>query len=348
MWDCIYAGQLKDFEEYLIPSSHELPTETSFELTKLSSNASDSKNIRKPLTRSSKPTKKRSSGQKLETSKDQISAQSLNGSKFDCLRSKDSMVDTAHSDPCAINPGSPRQDDETAEHNPNGKIPNAQDSAHTLLATTPLQEISFNASPKPGLSAEKACSPPLKPIPPTEPEEDSLGPAISSLLAHHQRSSAGTVSRPVSDIPGFGRRRRQLLGRAPSNISTRSNGSIGISRASSIDTMNTDGLGTPLESNCVTKVATTDPFDTLRGYGELEESHETVEEHLQMTQLGYEDPEVQVYRERIIRKMGGMREIETGNRKGVGKRMKSIGIVKDVVGKGTLGVAKRTRQAMGR
>ena len=332
MWDCISAGELKGFKEYLIPSSL---TETSFELKNLSSDAREGKSSRKALTRSGK--------------QDQISARSFNDSKFDHLRSNNSLANAAHSDPSAIKLGIPGQDDGTAEeHNPDGRNPDSDDSTHTLLAITPLREILFNSSAKRGSTADKGCSPPPSPIPPTEPKEDSLGPAISSLLAHHQRSSANTIARPVSDIPGFSRRRRQLLGRAPSNISTRSNGSIGISRASSIDTMNTDGLGTPLEPNCVTKTGTNDPFDTLRGYGELEETPEAVDEHLQMTQLGYEDPEVQAYRDRIIGKMGGMTEIETGNTKRVGKRMKSIGIVKDVVGKGALGVAKRTRQAMGR
>lgn len=128
----------------------------------------------------------------------------------------------------------------------------------------------------------------------------------------------------------------------------RSNGSIGISRASSIDTINTDGVGTPLESSNTATGNESDSLAALLGYDKQEESHQTPGDYLQMTQLGYEDPGVQAWRDRVVKKMGGVTEVETGNSEGLGMRVKSIGVVKDVVGKGAQGVAKRTRQATGR
>lgn len=348
IWDCIAGGELKYFEEYLIPSCCGLPMENSLKSTEFLSKAKGTEGDKKPLPRMTESVKGRSNGrrQMLETSEDRLLAPSLNE-----LRSMGLVVDIAQNDPSAMNPGSPPPQDPTVEeHDPGGEEElNAEDSAHTLVATTtPLREISSNSSPKPGPSADESRSPPPKSMLPGDFKEDTLGPAISSLLAHHQRSSTNMLPRPVSEIPGFGRRRRQLLGRAPSNISTRSNGSINFSRASSIDTMNTDGLGTPVESSSLTKCGTIDPFEKLRSYGQLEESHEPAHEHLQMTQLGYEDPNVEAYRERVVRKMGGVTETETEDTKGARKRVKSIGTVKDVVGKGAQGVARRTRQAMGR
>ena len=121
-----------------------------------------------------------------------------------------------------------------------------------------------------------------------------------------------------------------------------------MSRASSIDTINTDGLGTPLESSNAAAGNESDSLATLLGHETREESHRRPDDYLQMTQLGYEDPNVQAWRERVVKKMGGVTEVGTGITEGVGVKVKSIGVVKDEVGKGPQGVGKRTRNAMAR
>ena len=148
----------------------------------------------------------------------------------------------------------------------------------------------------------------------------------------------------------MGRRRRQLLGRATSNISNHSNGSAGaaaaLSRASSVDTINTDGLGTPLDHShnsypvVVRKTSLDIPSLKALHYADLGSplDAEADKQNLQQcTQLGYEDPDVKAWRERVMRKMGG-----GGEEKGEGRRvMRVTGTVVDSkVGKG---VAGRTR-----
>lgn len=66
--------------------------------------------------------------------------------------------------------------------------------------------------------------------------------------------------------------------------------------------------------------------------------------NLQSTQLGYEDPDVKLWRERVMRKMGG-----GGVDVGVEEREKERGvrrIVGRVGGEAGRGVAGRTRQSV--
>ena len=114
-----------------------------------------------------------------------------------------------------------------------------------------------------------------------------------------------------------------------------------MSRASSVDTINTDGLGTPLEpsmqsarpSQAVSGKGysklkdTKDPFATLRAYAEEAEREENQPSmEMQMTQLGYEDPDVKAWRARIVKKMGGGEEFEDECL----ERKKCIEVVKDI------------------
>ncbi len=189
------------------------------------------------------------------------------------------------------------------------------DSSHTLRGPSlPLQEISLNPSPSPTKSLPKPppASPP-KALPLSPSRRDSLGPTISSLLAAHKQRSRSATAAPTAidtSLPRMGRRRRQLLGRATSNLSNHSAGSAGaaLSRASSVDTVNTDGLGTPLEPSHPNgrKPSIEHSFKALH-YAELGSplDGEAEAADLQSTQLGYEDPDVKLWRERVMRKMGG-------------------------------------------
>lgn len=344
IWDCIREGEFKLFEEYLVQvPPQELPIEDSVQSAKVSDSGRESGRNRKPLTRTGKSTD-RPREQRLETSKDKLSKQSLNDTTKKIIRKTLSTAGHSLQESSETIKEQEPEIETFVSENENYDV-----NSETLRSmSAPLREISFNSSPKPPSPVKSPSPPPPKPVPRVEYEEDSLGPAISSLLAHHQRSSAGSVARPMSEKAALGRRKRQLLGRATSNLSMRSNGSISISRASSIDTINTDGLGTPLESPNLAAGNESNSLAALLGFDEREENHQSPDNYLQMTQLGYEDPNEQAWRERVVKKMGGVTEIGTGKTEGVGMRVKSIGVVKDVVGKGTQGVAKRTRKAMGR
>lgn len=257
---------------------------------------------------------------------------------------------------------------------------NDNDSSNTLTAASasaPLREITPNSSPTKPLhnptkdpSPLKTKDPPSAPIqqshPPSASEDSFLGPAISSLLAHHQRANANP--RPPSDSSDqprmYRRRKRQLLGRAPSNLSSHShNNGLNLSRASSVDTLNTDGLGTPLELsnpnhnnsnnktnnsklNSENNIPTT-TTDFLHIYSASnEDDPDRIDQPLQQTQLGYEDPDVAAWRERVAIKMSGGKvkspraEMTPGKSRSAKAREES--------GKGGLGIAKRTRLASGR
>lgn len=76
-----------------------------------------------------------------------------------------------------------------------------------------------------------------------------------------------------------------------------------------------------------------------------DEEQEDEESTPRGTQLGYHDPEVGEWRERMVRKMAGKSEVKgigTGNGKGIGS---DIGTVKDVDrGGGEAGSGRATRQ----
>ncbi len=347
IWDCIGAGVLKSFDKYLIQtSSHETPTDNSAPF--FSGNGRESKCNREALSRTINTADARPKGQASERTNEDFSTPPADKSMVDndinlTFSSRISLLDEQTQNDREVPKDGESQEHEQIPkveqyHNP--KHPNRNHDCTSNLCSGTLKEISVSSSPKRPPSPVKSPTSSQPKSHTLYKEEDSLGPAISDLLARHQRSSAGSIARPISEVQALGRRRKQLLGRAPSN------GSIGFSRASSIDTLNTDGLGTPLETSTARNEP--DPLAALRSYGDRDSSHETSDQHLQLTQLGYEDPDVQVWRDRIVKKMGGVTENEAGDTEGAGKRVKSIGVVKDVIKRGTEGVAKRTRQAMGR
>ena len=232
-----------------------------------------------------------------------------------------------------------------------------KDSAATMFVNEPkkmpLQEITPNSSPPKAAPSPKARNPPdaaatdySKSI-----DDEALGSTISSLLLHHQKqralnppdspsksrpqtSSSNGTSLAVAEPDAFARtrpRRRQLFGRAPSNISSRSHSfainppgsninnkdhARSLTRASSIDTTNTDGLGTPILDGGSTNVSHHNTPRTKRiiqdfdltnpdaGMNGIDDPNQIGnQDYLQMTQLGYEDPDVAAWRERVARKL---------------------------------------------
>ncbi|KAL8770898.1 MAG: hypothetical protein Q9209_003549 [Squamulea sp. 1 TL-2023] len=343
LWDCIKSGELQSFEPYLV----------------------------QPY-----------SARSTLGAQEQAAGGAENVIKHDAVVKKSDSLDQDTKDPVKTLPhptttkAKPQENEatshnETTVHRKDSSKSPTTSSPHKpflLKPTSPLKEISPNSSPpKPSTSPSKPI-PIIKPLSSSNP---SLSSAITSLLAHHQTarripSSASSNPVPPQNPPPRPpiRRKRQLFGRAPSNASN-----LSLSRASSVDTVNTDGVGTPVEMTTMNQGTTTNsssnhapftiskhastrdndddiPFNPLSHYTSDEErqQRESNEEQLQMTQLGYEDPDALAWREKVARKLcvGG------GKGEGEGrKRVREIGVVKDVLAKAPVG--RRTRgQGAGR
>lgn len=342
LWDSIHEGELKPFDHYLIRYPRNQPSVDDSKPSDDRTEAMKAESRINPSTRTSNGNKKRLPlGCSLDWGKIE------NGAPLIANASPRVVEDSPikNQEVCLDSFDTPGVQPDVNNLNPNERHNSPPHPARSV--SVPLQEISLNSSPKAPASPPKIHSPSSKPTTSTKITEDPLGPAISSLLAHHQRLAAtNPATKPPEDLK-LGRRRRQLLGRAPSSMSARSNGSLNISRASSVDTMNTDGLGTPLESSTARTRDGADgdeSFATLHGVAEKDPLRESVEQPLPMTQLGYEDPDVRAWRERVVKKLGGVGQIEPD----AGKRVEGIGVVTDVGGRGARGVGRRTRQALGR
>lgn len=229
-------------------------------------------------------------------------------------------------------------------------------------------------------------------------DRDALTDAITSLLAHHKGvhshvdlDNKSTISkRALSNSVGADnaestrrRRTRQLLGRAASNLSNRSGSgnalplNTGLSRASSIGTLNTDDLGTPIDTSVAAPGVAVIPAAANAGVGtvasksislttsaltshdellatENDDDYEAVEKPVQLTQVGYEDPEAGKWRARLMRKIGARQkgkdgqmeeEGETAHKGGRGKgndaEIAAAGAAGTLQQEG--GVARRTR-----
>lgn len=248
----------------------------------------------------------------------------------------------------------------------------------------PLQQITPNSSPPkppPAMTNDKSQSIESKRSTPASSrslqslstkqsrnqENNNLEPTMCELLAMHKSKSS---HRPTSKSgepkaeqrSSPRRRRRQLLGRATSNMSAHnSDHQNNLSRASSVGSLNTDGVGTPLSSSFPLSRTKSKDDTTTSGVvydaehvEEMRKQQQDEEEKLQMTQLGYEDPDVKVARERVARKMEGKPAVPTGTtpRKAVAAGERTAG-KKDVKGGGVaggigegLGISRRTRQAV--
>ncbi|KAL9612377.1 MAG: hypothetical protein Q9167_003017 [Letrouitia subvulpina] len=303
LWDCIQDGEVKPYEPYLVqPFTSRISAGEAAPVMKFSesSKAQLSENTYEPA----------------DAKMQKIKPERLKTGSHNSSSSKGN--DTA-----ALSRASPSQ------HNA-GEIPEPTDPsiAEALFfdaPTAPLGEISPNFSPKASISAASK---------PSLPSQDSnLGPAISTLLANvrNPKASSDLAPRPIGR-----HRRRQLLGRAPSNVST---GSAVLSRASSVDTENTEGLGTPLELSfpTVKEPSRNNSFDTLFRETEEEKRLEGEQQQpLMMTQLGYQDEGALRAREKVLGKMGAKGEVV---------RAKEIGRVRDA---GVKGGGRRTRNSGGR
>ena len=342
LWDSIRVGETLSFDSYLVqPFRGPVePTKLTIPAVKSEAPAAASKaDARKPGKSEVSIAKPRK--QRLISDNDKGGfAQEKLSEKVSPRNDKDPPVDTQN----LASRSQPRETTITSIHLDDDATSPPFDDSNVFInprRSPPLREITPNSSPpKPSPALTKEISPSL---PRREsPEEPTLGPAISSLLAHHQRtkSAARPQSSDSSDQqPRLHRRRRQLLGRAPSNLSSHS---INLSRASSVDTMNTDGLGTPLEPSNRSK-SDSRPKTKFPTFYSADQNDDPDREEppLQMTQIGYEDPDVAAWRERVAVKMAGGK-VKGGTTPGKGRSAASA-----AAGNGSLGISTRTRLATG-
>ncbi|KAM5467360.1 protein kinase activating protein dpb11 [Microsporum audouinii] len=226
--------------------------------------------------------------------------------------------------------------------------------------TTALKEVSTNLpinpsrSPSPSKEAIQPVPPlSLAPLPQRDPMSKtanssetriSLNTAISELLK--QKRSRAQNSATETDVPVRSQRRRKLFGRASSSCSTLTTTDVrGVSRASSIDTLNEDGYGSIVDgldspstkapsnapsfiSSAPKKCNITRPeqieaqqmlqrrlalFQSNSANGEFAERTTGEEEPLPLTQLGYDDPDAVAMREMISNQTQRENEAEEGN-----------------------------------
>ena len=379
LWNCIRGAESCPFGPYLVqplPNPHQVSRsdETPIPQDKSGESREKEKSLERTDVKSRRPKKTPLPPEEKDKhpAKDTFSSSKqihvVDSEAWSITTTKSLNIDESH-----LQDTSTTDDTTMTAHNSLGG-----DSSHTLRPTSgPLNEISPNTSqPKLSASPEKppqrSTSVEQMPSPqkPNYTSSSSLGPAISSLLAHHQRTSTNPAPSATSSSDQthpYRRRRRQLFGRAPSNLSSHS---INLSRASSVDTMNTDGLGTPLEPSTMTNKnkptnntnihgdnnnkADPDTNPIWSGANQQEDDPDRQEPPLQMTQLGYEDETVKAWREKVDIKMGvavAVRQGKAGKQgsKGTTTPAKGGKAGRDREGAAAgLGISRRTRLASGR
>ncbi|KAF3483384.1 BRCT domain-containing protein [Arthroderma uncinatum] len=235
---------------------------------------------------------------------------------------------------------------QTSEEMDGGQFNPPETEATNDRPSTALREVSANLPVKPSRSPSPSKesippNPPISPIPlpqrdstskPTNNLENSisLNTAISELLK--QKRTRTQHSTAETEVPVRSQRRRKLFGRASSSCSTLTTDlQRGISRASSIDTLNEDGYGSVVDGldSPSTKTPSNAPsfismpaqrrdvsrpeqieaqqmlqrrlalFQSNSANGEFAEKGAGEDEPLPLTQLGYEDPDAVAMREMI-------------------------------------------------
>lgn len=237
----------------------------------------------------------------------------------------------------------------------NKQLPTQQgyDGACSQPNNLPLQEMNPNSPPKRSTPRPRSFDL-YKPLLDPLQEQASQLKALSSILAAQRGASKPAANVPSNET----RRKKRLLGRAPSNLSTGSGGNpLELSRASSVDTMNTDGLGTPIEG-AAPVLSRSHSTPKKQSFGNCKNSitaaalaafHDDSREdgdgmgRFPMTQqLEYEDPEERAWRERLLKKMNGEKDLATP--KAIGKV--GIGAKKETV-RDVGGSVRKTRHGYG-
>ena len=339
LWDSLRAGRRKSFDSYLIYSNEQI--EKDHIVTRDSTGPVPQ--IEDGRDRSQRAVRNQSNESKTTTKRDKFALNTeLNITQGAIPTSESCHAPSAASSPGPYDKGDSDTPQPVAASSRRASLV-ANVSVEVQTKVMPLQELSPNSPAKNNPVPEKQSrsEPMFKP----DNQPDPITTALSSLLAHHQRGSSKAPQTLPTESIRLGRRRRQLLGRAPSNVSAHSNGSFGASRASSVDTVNTDGIGTPLEttypasSKSDAKIALT--ASLLADF--REDEPESAEPASQLTQLGYEDAEAKAWRDRLLSRMGERKQGTSGNE--TSPKAKGIGTIQDIAGVGAQSVSKRTRHA---
>jgi DNA replication regulator DPB11 len=210
----------------------------------------------------------------------------------------------------------------------------------------PKPSVTESKSPSPARILEKQATekpstkqptPNGDPAPTTGPS--ALDTALSGLLQQARAAKSRQQPESTTNIDGSNpprRKRKPLLGRATSQSSTRMlDNPNPLSRASSIDTLNDDGLGSALESahptrdnsqsksngraeQSLSSMLSGGKFDFLndRLPAHTEDEDEENQEP-QMTQLDYEDPDAAAMRAEFLKNAGKLPS-KTKNTDGTG------------------------------
>ncbi|EGD97454.1 hypothetical protein TESG_04863 [Trichophyton tonsurans CBS 112818] len=268
-----------------------------------------------------------------------------------------------------------------------GNEPEADDME--TQPTAPQAKASTSVPPKPSRSSSPSDEtgqliPAASPAPP--PHNDSmpkptansegkisLNTAISELLKQKRLRTQNCTG--DTDVPVRSQRRRKLLGRANSSCSalTTTDAQRGLSRASSIDTLNEDGYGSVIDgldspstkapsfvSLAPRKGEITHPeqmeaqqilqrrlalFQSNSANGEFAEKAAGEDEPLPLTQLEYDDPDAVAMREMISNQSPKNNEADEGTGPGSSRAGRKLIIGKLQDGRG--GRKTRSRKSEG-
>lgn len=250
-------------------------------------------------------------------------------------------------------PKSPTRDELTGGPQENGSTNSSKNDTSgnpKKERVMPIMDDGFahdeeNDAPKPSIPDSRPHSPEPSEAPapeesgPQVPDPDKgTGPAAPSALdtalkgilqqAQAAKSRQQTANSEANQEDGFPprRKRKPLLGRAPSHSSSKIlDPTAAPSRASSIDTLNDDGLGSALESDASLSRSNSRAndqslssmfsgkkfdFDSLATKlpGRVDDEEDEENHEPPMTQLGYEDPDAAAMRAEFLRDAGKLTE----------------------------------------
>ena len=167
---------------------------------------------------------------------------------------------------------------------------------------------------------------------------------LKQARAANSRQASDSGEKNDSNVRS--RRRKPLLGRAPSHSSAQA----GFSRASSIDTLNEDGCGSGIESGPGTRAnsGVGHSFNSLLSGGMFEFGGEDLprvneaedEQEPPMTQLNYEDPDAVAMRQQFLQHAGKL----VDDKKSEDNQRLVVGEVRELEDVGW-GTGRRTRKA---
>ncbi|KKA19931.1 BRCT domain protein [Rasamsonia emersonii CBS 393.64] len=334
LWISVQTGQRKPFDPYLIQK----PSSQSSKAEQKSSNRSDS--------RSKQPVESRSKEESRKAPKQGAVSKPESAS---------SSTKSDVSNPPPVN-----------GHNDAPKDKSTNASVGGL-------DASKSRSPSKGLDSEKVTTEPAR--------REETGQAASSRNTTKALENAvngllqqvRAFSRASSNSGGEGgeqqpvRRRRPVLGRTNSLSSTRTGPTKGISRASSVDTLNEDGYGSAVSADTDTNNQNSSKnltnmrgqsFNSVLSGGKVnvyvdsplyEDEEQEGDGTPAMTQLNYEDPDAVAMREEFM-KRGGKSDNSDSNNNDNNKDPAKQDTAGDEVREledieGGWGSAKRTRRA---